>query len=62
MASERRRVELELGYALFTGGYEAWMAKTRLKEHRVFPPLPDESRLKSRYQDEESTLTSETAA
>ena len=31
------------GGALFTGGFEAWMAKVRRPEHRVFPPLPDDS-------------------
>ena len=30
---------------LFTGGYEAWMTKVRQPEHRVFPPLPDDSPL-----------------
>lgn len=32
--------------ALFTGGYEAWMAKVRRPEHRVFPPLPQDSPLR----------------
>ena len=31
---------------LFTGGYEGWMAKVRRPEHRIFPPLPDDSPLK----------------
>jgi hypothetical protein len=35
--------------ALFTGGYEAWMAKVRRPEHRVFPPLPADSWLRGRY-------------
>jgi hypothetical protein len=30
---------------LFSGGYEQWMAKVRRPEHRVFPPLPDDSHL-----------------
>lgn len=30
---------------LFSGGYESWMAKTRRPEHRIFPPLPDDSPL-----------------
>lgn len=29
--------------ALYSGGFEQWMAKTRRPEHRVFPPLPDDS-------------------
>ena len=29
--------------ALFTGGFQAWMAKVRRPEHRVFPPLPQDS-------------------
>ncbi|UCD25333.1 MAG: hypothetical protein JSW51_05280, partial [Gemmatimonadota bacterium] len=28
------------GGTLFTGKFEAWMAKNRYLEHRVFPPLP----------------------
>jgi hypothetical protein len=28
---------------LFRGGFEAWMAKDRRPEHRVYPPLPDDS-------------------
>lgn len=31
---------------LFSGGYESWMAKVRRPEHRVFPPLPDDSPLR----------------
>ena len=30
---------------LFAGGYEAWMAKVRRPEHRIFPPLPEDSPL-----------------
>jgi hypothetical protein len=36
------------GY-LFTGGFQSWMAKVRREEHRVFPPLPDDSPLRERY-------------
>jgi hypothetical protein len=35
--------------ALFTGGFEAWMAKVRRKEHRAFPPLPEDSPLRERH-------------
>ncbi len=31
------------GGTLFSGRWEAWMAKVRRPEHRVFPPLPDDS-------------------
>ncbi len=31
------------GGTLFSGGFEAWMAKVRRPEHRVFPPLPEDS-------------------
>jgi hypothetical protein len=34
------------GGALFTGGFESWMNKTRQKEDRVFPPLPEDSWVK----------------
>ncbi len=37
------------GGALFTGGFEAWMAKVRRDEHRVFPPLPEDSHLRDRH-------------
>ena len=37
------------GGALFTGSYQAWMAKVRRPEHRVFPPLPEDSGLRERY-------------
>ena len=30
---------------LFSGGYESWMTKLRRPEHRVMPPLPDDSPL-----------------
>jgi len=33
------------GGTLFTGGYESWMTKVRQPEHRVFPPLPEDSPL-----------------
>ena len=31
------------GGALYTGGFQSWMAKDRHKENRVFPPLPADS-------------------
>lgn len=31
---------------LFTGGYQAWMAKVRHPRHRIFPPLPADSPLR----------------
>lgn len=34
--------------SLFTGGFQAWMAKVRRPEHRVFPPLPEDSPLRAR--------------
>ena len=34
------------GGALFTGGFQSWMNKTRREEDRVFPPLPDDSYVK----------------
>lgn len=37
------------GGALFTGGFQSWMNKTRREEDRVFPPLPDDSYVKERY-------------
>ena len=36
------------GGTLFTGKFEAWMAKVRQPEHRVLPPLPADSRLRER--------------
>ncbi len=33
--------------ALFTGGYQNWMTKVRRPEHRVFPPLPEDSPLRA---------------
>lgn len=37
------------GGALFTAGFEAWMAKVRRPEYRVFPPLPEDSPLREEY-------------
>ncbi len=37
------------GGALFTGDYKAWMSKVRRPEHRVFPPLPEDSPLRERH-------------
>jgi hypothetical protein len=31
---------------LFSGGFESWMEKVRRPEHRVLPPLPDDSPLR----------------
>jgi len=36
--------------ALATGGYQAWMTKVRQDEHRVVPPLPDDSPLRPRLE------------
>lgn len=36
------------GGTLFTGSFEAWMAKVRQPQHRVMPPLPPDSRLHAR--------------
>ena len=36
------------GGTLFSGKFEAWMAKVRRPEHRVLPPLPVDSPLRSR--------------
>jgi hypothetical protein len=33
-----------------TGKFESWMAKVRRPEHRVIPPLPDDSPLKSAFE------------
>jgi hypothetical protein len=49
------------GGTLFTGGYETWMAKTRLKEHRVFPPLPEDSPLRVRHEDEDGVYAANNA-
>ena len=35
--------------SLFTAEFQSYMAKIRRPEHRVFPPLPDDSPLKSKY-------------
>lgn len=36
------------GGTLFSGKFESWMAKVRKPEHRVLPPLPRDSPLRSR--------------
>ena len=36
------------GGLLFTGSYQSWMTKVRRPEHRVIPPLPDDSPLRGR--------------
>ncbi|MFC2164566.1 hypothetical protein ACFLT2_06160 [Acidobacteriota bacterium] len=35
--------------ALYSGGFQAWMAKVRHEEHRVFPPLPEDSLLRKNH-------------
>ena len=35
--------------ALYSSEYQAWMAKVRRPEHRVFPPLPEDSHLRQSY-------------
>jgi hypothetical protein len=35
--------------ALYTGKFEAWMAKVRWDQHMVFPPLPVDSMLRERF-------------
>jgi len=39
------------GGELFTGGFESWMNKVRRDEDRVFPPLPEDSRLRQYHSD-----------
>ena len=39
------------GGTLFTGSFEAWMAKVRQPQHRVLPPLPQDSRLHERVRE-----------
>jgi hypothetical protein len=38
--------------ALFTGGFQSWLAKVRKPEDRVFPPLPADSRVREEYAEE----------
>jgi hypothetical protein len=35
--------------SLYSGGFESWMNKVRVDEDRVFPPLPDDSPLRTPY-------------
>lgn len=35
--------------SLFAAGFASWMAKVRQEEHRVFPPLPEDSPVRDRY-------------
>ncbi len=35
--------------SLFTAEYQSYMSKIRKPQHRVFPPLPDDSPLKAKY-------------
>lgn len=37
------------GGTLFTGKFEAWMAKNRVPQHRVFPPLPEDSHVRQMF-------------
>ncbi|MDH4212063.1 MAG: hypothetical protein OEV79_11510 [candidate division WOR-3 bacterium] len=36
---------------LFTSSYQSWMTKLRREEHRVFPPLPEDSPLREEHSD-----------
>lgn len=45
------------GGTLFTGGYQAWMTKVRRPEHRVMPPLPDDSPLRAQLARRQSYYT-----
>ena len=49
------------GGTLFTGGYESWMAKPRRPEHRVFPPLPEDSPLRARHKNEQGVYAPDNA-
>ena len=37
------------GGGLYSGGFQAWMAKIRRDEHRIFPPLPGDSPLRAEF-------------
>ena len=37
------------GGGLYSGGFQAWMSKARLPQHRVFPPLPGDSPLRETF-------------
>jgi len=37
------------GGGLYSGSFQAWMAKHRQPEHRVFPPLPADSPLREKF-------------
>ncbi len=37
---------------LFSGGFQSWYAKVRSEEHRVFPPLPEDSPLRKGHMKE----------
>ena len=45
------------GGTLFSGGYESWMMKPRQPEHRVFPPLPEDSPLVPRLARRQDSYT-----
>jgi hypothetical protein len=46
---------------LFAGGYQAWMTKVRRPEHRVMPPLPEDSPWYDRLQGRQDWYTGENA-
>ena len=46
---------------LMTGGYDAWMTKVRRPEHRVLPPLPEDSPLLPEGLERQSTYEGENA-
>lgn len=35
--------------SLFSGGFNAWMNKTRLEQDKIYPPLPDDSPLRDQF-------------
>jgi hypothetical protein len=37
------------GGTLYTGGYQSWVSKVRQPQHRVFPPLPNDSPLRRQF-------------
>jgi hypothetical protein len=38
------------GGTLYSGGFQSWMAKTRQRQDRVFPPLPADSRVREQLE------------
>ena len=49
------------GGALFTGGFQSWFVKVRTPDHRVFPPLPEDSPLRYRLSGDDGTFAPENA-